>query len=166
MIDLGNFETCVCQSNGIPNKLCADHLSFEEKGKKVRITIRQGEEAKALVIDQCVCIDNNKKCDGMFLYRMGNKHWMILVELKGTHIVDAFEQLIFMRKHRTEYKEIESLFMKGQKGTPKHEAFIVSNMIITPVEKQKFEQKLGFRVKAVLHSEATRDVPDIRRFLS
>lgn len=165
MIDLGNFETCICQGNGIPNKLCDGQLSFEERGKKVKITLHQGEEAKALVIDQCVCVDNDKKCDGMFLYRRGNKHWMILVELKGTHIDDAFKQLVFMRKHRPEYKQIEFLFMAGQKGNLKHEAFVVSNFLITSIEKQKFEKRYNFRVKAVLHSEATRVVPDIRRFL-
>jgi hypothetical protein len=165
MIDLGEFETCVCTSRGIPNTLCDGNLSFEEKGKKVKITTRAGEEAKALAIDQCLCTDNETKCDGMFLYRRQNKHWMILIELKGREIDHAFEQLHYMRTNRPEYQQIETLFMTNQKGIPKHEAFVVSNYIVSGVDKQKLEERFGIRVKAILHSEATSPVPDVRRFL-
>jgi hypothetical protein len=165
MIDLGPFETCVCQSRAIPNTLCDSNLSFEEKGKKVKITTRPGEEAKALAIDQCVCTDNQLKCDGMFLYRRQNKHWMILAELKGSEIEHAFKQLHYMQNNRPEYKQIETLFMTGQVGQLKHEAFIVSNFKKTEVEKQKLENQYGMRVKAILHSEASSPVPDVRRYL-
>lgn len=165
MIDLGNLETCVCKSRGIPNNLCDSDLSFEEKGKKVKITTRAGEEAKALAIDQCVCNDKEKKCDGLFLFRRGNKHWMILIELKGTHVEDAFEQLLYMQTQRLEYKEIEALFMAGQNGRLHHEAFIVSNFKRNEVEKQRLENRYGIRVKAILHSEATSPVPDVRAYL-
>lgn len=165
MINIGSFETCVCQGRGIPNNLCDSNLSFEENGKKVKITLRPGEEAKALAVDQCLCTDNRQKCDGMFLYRRGNKHWMILVELKGTHMEDAFEQLAYMRNNRPEYKQIETWFMNGQHGNLKHEAFIVSNFKLTEVEKQKFERLHGIRVKTILYSEATSPIPDIRQYL-
>jgi hypothetical protein len=165
MIDLGAFETCVCLSRAIPNVLCDSNLSFEEKGKKVKITTRAGEVAKALAIDQCVCTDKQLKCDGMFLYRRQNKHWMILIELKGSEIEHAFEQLHYMRNNRPEYNQVETLFMAGQKGSIKHEAFVVSNYIATIVEKQKLEEQYGIRVKAILHSEASSPVPDVRRYL-
>jgi hypothetical protein len=165
MIDLGQFETCVCKSRGIPNNLCDGDLSFDEKGKKVKISTRTGEEAKALAIDQCVCNDANLKCDGLFLYRRQNKNWMILIELKGSEIEHAFKQLHYTRNNRPEYEQIETLFMAGQRGSLKHEAFVVSNFKKTEVEKQKLENKYGIRVKAILHSEACIPMLDVRRFL-
>ena len=165
MIQLGKFENCVCRNNGVPDKLCSGILSFEEKGKKVKLSIRPGEEAKALVIDQCVCTDTRMKCDGMFLYRRRNKHWMIMVELKGGDIEHAFEQLAFMKTQRAEYKEIEALFMQNQTGKPKHEAFIVSNHMVSLVKQQKLENRNRIRVKTILHSEATSPLPDIRVYL-
>ena len=165
MIDLGKYETCVCQRRAFPNNLCDSNLSFEEKGKKVKITLRTDEEAKALAIDQCVCTDNRMKCDGIFLFRKNNRHWIIEVELKGKDIEHAFEQLSYMQKCRPEYKEIEALFMNGQKGKLTHEAFIVSNYIPTKIEKVKLEDFYRIRVKALLHSEATTPVLDIRKYL-
>jgi Uma2 family endonuclease len=70
-----------------------------------------------------------------------------------------------MRTNRPEYQQIETLFMTNQKGIPKHEAFVVSNYIVSGVDKQKLEERFGIRVKAILHSEATSPVPDVRRFL-
>lgn len=165
MIDIAQFETCVCKARGVPDKLCGSKLSFEEKGKKVKITLRAGEDAKAIAIDQCVCKDNNLKSDGMFLYRRRNKHWIILVELKGSDIEHAFEQLCYMRRNRSEYTEIENLFMKGQTGSVQHEAFIVSNFKPTEVEKQKLEIRYQIRVKAILYSEPSSTIPDIRSYL-
>ena len=90
---------------------------------------------------------------------------MILVELKGSEVEHAFEQLVYMRKHRPEYKKIEKLFITGQNRNMSHEAFIVSNFKKTEVEKQKLENTYRIRVKAILHSEATIPVPDIRQYL-
>lgn len=165
MIDLKRFETCVCQERSVPDSLCDGDLSFEEKGKKVKLSLRENEEAKAVAIDQCVCIDNELKCDGLFLYRRRNKHWIIMVELKGSDIEHAFEQLAYMRNKRPEYKEIEKLFMNNENGEAQQEAFIVSNVMVSPVDKQKLEKSNGIRVKAILHSVATKPVPDIRQFL-
>lgn len=90
---------------------------------------------------------------------------MILIELKGTHVEDAFEQLLYMQTQRSEYKEIEALFMAGQNGRLHREAFIVSNFKRNEVEKQRLENRYGIRVKAILHSEATSPVPDVRAYL-
>ncbi len=165
MISIWKFETCVCRDRRIPDKLCEGNLSFEEKGKKVRLTLRANEEAKALVIDQCVCRDNNLKCDGIFLYRRKNKHWIIMVELKGRDIEHAFEQLAYMKNNRTEYQEIARLFMEGERGRAQQEAFIVSNFKISITEKQELENDHRIRVKTILHSAATTPIPDIRQYL-
>lgn len=165
MIDIGRFEPCVCKSNGIPDKMCSSDLAFEEKGKKVRLSLRAGEEAKAVVIDQCVCKDEDTKCDGLFIYRRTNKNWMLLVELKGIDFSRAFEQLAYTKNKRPAYKEIETLFMANQTGKVQHHAFIVSNAIISPAQKQKLENANGIRVKTILNSEATSPIPDLRKYL-
>lgn len=162
MINIGSYETCVCKRRSVPHSLCNGVLEFEEKGKKIKLVPRNGEEAKAVVIDGCVCNDNNKKCDGIFLLRSNNKNYMILVELKGKNIEHAFEQLAYVRKHRPEYTELKQLFMENQPGSLRHEAFIVSNFVLKKVEHQKLENTYNIRVKGILHSEATKPVPDIR----
>jgi hypothetical protein len=162
MIDLGRFDECVCRRRGVPNVLCEDDLTFEEKGIKVRISLQSGEEAKALVIDQCVCKDEGLKCDGMFLYRRKNRHWIILVELKGSNIEHAVKQLSYMKHNRPEYNEIEQLFVAGQKGALCHQAYIVSNSTLSPVQQQKLEDLYNIRIKKILHSEATTPIPDVR----
>lgn len=165
MIDLAHFEDCVCIANGRPHGLCQGKLSFEEKGRKVKLSIRTGEEAKAIVIDGCICTDNDSKCDGLFLFRQGNKNWMILVELKGTDLDRAFGQLAYTRNNRREYSRIRGLFMQNQTGRLYEVAFIVSNKIPDKNELQKLENAHGLRLKACLHSEATKPIPDIRENL-
>ena len=162
MIDLGRFEECVCRRKGVPNVLCEDNLILEEKGIKVRLSLRTGEEAKALVIDQCVCQDDDLKCDGMFLYRRKSRHWMIMVELKGSNIEHAFKQLAYMKHNRPEHNEIEQLFAAGQNGAMCHQAYIVSNCTLSTVQQQKLEHFYNIRIKKILHSEATKPIPDIR----
>jgi hypothetical protein len=90
---------------------------------------------------------------------------MIMVELKGGNLEHAFEQLAYMRNHRTEYNEIEQLFVAEQIGNIHHSAFIVSNFMISTVAQQKMEQENGIRVKKILHSEASKTIPDIRDLL-
>lgn len=162
MIDLGRFEDCVCRRRSIPNDLCDGNLSFREKGKKVKLSLRTGEVAKALAIDRCVCNDDHLKCDGIFLYRRNNRHWIIMIELKGSDIEHAFKQLAYMKHKRPEYQEIEDLFMAGQKGKLIHEAYIVSNFKLSLVTQQKLEKSYSIRIKKILHCEATTPVPDVR----
>jgi len=164
MINTGKFSACTCLNRGVPSKLCDGLLSFEEKGKKVKITTKAGEEAKALVVDGCISQDGNRRCDGIFLFRRNNRHWMILVELKGSHIDDAFTQLAYMQK-RMEYKELKDIFMEGERGKLHEIAFIVSNQMIPTAQKVKLEQQHGIRVKSILHSKATISPPDVRDYL-
>lgn len=164
MINIGCYETCVCNRRSIPHSLCNGVLEFEEKGKKVKLVPRNGEEAKAVVIDGCVCNDDNRKCDGIFLLRSNNKNYMILVELKGTNIEHAFGQLAYMRTNRPEYAELKQLFMANQPGSLRHEAFIVSNAVISSLMKKRFEITHSIKVKSIIVSEATKPVQDLRSY--
>lgn len=145
--------------------MCDSSEAFEEKGKKIKLVPRTGENVKALVIDQCICTDNKPKCDGLFVFRQSSRYWMILVELKGEDIEHAFSQLAYMRKERQEYKEIQQLLNLGNDRNIRHEAFIVSNFKMPSTAKQKLENTHSIRVKHILHSEATKPVPDIRNYI-
>lgn len=162
MINIGRYETCVCKRRSVPHSLCNGVLEFEEKGKKVKLVPRNGEEAKAVVIDGCVCNDSHLKCDGIFLLRSNNKNYMILVELKGKNIEHAFEQLAYVRNHRPEYTELKQLFMANQSGSLRHEAFIVSNAVISSSMKRRFEKTHNININSIIVSEATKPVEDIR----
>ncbi len=165
MIDLGSFETCVCQRAGHPSDSCADRLVLQEKGKKVTLRSRPGEAAKLLILDGCLLNDNLPKCDGIFFYEKGNRAYMILVELKGGDIEHAFEQIKYTREHRTEYTSLKNQFSQNRTGNIFESAFVISNHRIDRVTHQKLEKAHGLRVKAVLHSEATTPLQDLRTWL-
>jgi hypothetical protein len=165
MIKIGKYQTCVCRGRSNPDKLCDGVYTFEEKGKKVTLEPKAGEEALAVVIDGCVCADNDTKCDGMFLYRRSSKRWIILVELKGTDLEHAFEQLAYTKMHRPEYKEIHKLFSEENRHFLTEKSFIVSNRIIHKVEHKKLEIRHRIRVSHILHSAATTPVPNLRMYL-
>lgn len=165
MIDLGAFEICVCVRPGEPSDSCAERLVLQEKGKKVTIKPRQGESAKLLVLDGCVLKDNLPKCDGVFFYEKENRAFMILVELKGADIDHAFEQIKYTRQQRKEYADLKNQFSQNRSGNIIESAFVISNHRIDQVSIQKLEKAYGIRVKAVLHSEATTPMPDLRGWL-
>ncbi|PTN07258.1 hypothetical protein [Mangrovibacterium marinum] len=164
MIETGRFKPCECVRRHEPNKLCDGALTLQEKGKKVTLSLKQGEQGKALVIDGCICADKSKKCDGVFLYKRGPKKWIALVELKGSHLDDAFGQLDQMR-NRDEYNELIDLFRNGENYPIKRAFFVISNHIFSKPEIQKLENAFQFRLTKVLHSEATRRIPDLRDYL-
>jgi hypothetical protein len=163
MINLGKFETCVCKARGIPHRICYEALTFEENGKKVKLTPKQGEQAWAIVLDGCVCNDGNPRCDGLFLFRHRNRKVVILVELKGVLLEQAFKQLAFTRYERLEYREIKELF--AEKSQVSEMAFIISNYIPSKRELVRLENSNKIRVKQILHSEATKPIPELRRYL-
>ncbi len=166
MINVAPFEHCLCQKMGNTLDLCDAVLTFCEKGKKVKLEIRQNEEAKALVLDGCVFQDNELKCDGLFLFRSGNKKFAVLVELKGAHdIPHAFEQIAHVKRCRTEYREMVERFQSDGVGQLVEKAFIVSNGMLSKPERESLENQHGIRVREVLHCEATTPVPDLRQYL-
>ncbi|MEB2786978.1 hypothetical protein [Algoriphagus persicinus] len=165
MIDLGRFEACVCTRKGQPSDSCEGILVLQEKGKKVTLRPKQKEQAKLVVLDGCVFKDNLPKCDGIFFYKKGNRAHMILVELKGGDIDHAFEQVKYTREQRADYTSLRSQFSRNRTGSIIESAFVISNHRLDRVSHQKLEKAYGVRVKAVLHSEATTPIPDLRTWL-
>ena len=87
------------------------------------------------------------------------------MELKGSDVEHAFEQLAYMKNRRPEYKEIYELFQEGNNSQLTEAAFIVTNHLLSIPERQKLEISNGIRVKIILHSAATKPVPNVRDYL-
>jgi len=163
MIDTTPYQHCECMRMGNQFAVCKSELSLEEKGKKVTLTPRRGEEAKAIVLDGCVFTDNNIKCDALYLFNGNGKKVAALVELKGAgDIRHAFEQLAYTRKHRPEYQVLKSGLDKSAQGQILEKAFIVTNGMLPKPEREKLENAHGIRISAVLQSEASSKIPDLR----
>ncbi len=163
VIDTDPFVHCECQRIGNRFGICQSALSLEEQGKKVCLSPRQNEEAKAVVLDGCVFIDNNMKCDALFLFKRHNLKVVALVELKGAgDIPHAFSQLAYTQKHRAEYRQLVQQLKKDGPGQLKEKAFIVSNGVLSKPEKERLENEHGMRVSEVIYSEPGSKVPDLR----
>lgn len=166
MIDLDSYAKCACKRMGNTFPMCKTDLMLEEQGKKVTLTLRVHEEAKALVLDGCVFTDNDIRCDALYLYQGGGKKVMALVELKGANdIPRAFEQLAHTRKRRLEYADLKQRFDSARPGKLVEKAFVVSNGVLTKPEHEHLEKIHGIRVTAVLHSEPVKKIPDLREWL-
>ena len=87
------------------------------------------------------------------------------MELKGSGLEHAFEQLAFMKNHSPEYKEICQLFKEGNNYPLTKTAFIISNHTLSLPEHQKLEKTNGIRVKRILQSAANKPVPNLRDYL-
>lgn len=167
MIDVMPYDECVCRRMGNAHGLCEAELTFSEKGKKVRLSIRPSEEVKAVVLDDCVFRDNKLKCDGLFLYRSDTKKAALLVELKGAgDIPHAFAQLAYVRKSRPEYRDlVDKLRQTDGPGQVIEKAFIVSSGQLSRPRIETLENQYDIRISALLHSKAISSIPDLRDYL-
>lgn len=146
--------------------LCKTDLMLEEQGKKVNLTLRAHEDARALVLDGCVFTDNDTKCDALYMYQGSGKKVMALVELKGANdIPRAFEQLAYTRRNRPEYADLKQRFDSAAAGPLEEKAFVVSNGFLPKPTHERLEKTHGIRVRAILHSEPVKKVPDLREYL-
>ena len=163
MIDLGRFNTCVCQADNNPVPMCAGALVLRERGKSVKLLPKNGEEAIAVILDQCV-VKNTATCDGLFLLKTPHMKWMIPVELKGTHFYDAFQQLATTMHELPEFDEITNIFKADEQIKINIHAVVISNAILNTRDQRKLEQTHNIRVKKILHSTATKPIEDIRKY--
>ena len=166
MIDTTPYSHCECRRMGNTYPVCQSDLMLEEEGKKVRLTLRAGEEAKALVLDGCVFTDNDTKCDAMYLFKGNSRKVVTLVELKGvSDIAHAFTQLAYTRKHRPEDQRLKEALDYSGPGVAMERAFIVSNGMLSKPERERLENQCGIRVNEILYSEPSSKVPDLRDWL-
>ena len=64
--------------------------------------------ALPVALDGCVFTDNRKKCDGMFVLSRSDRTGLLLVEMKRSHLEDAYEQIAYVVNQRQEYTDIVS----------------------------------------------------------
>ena len=88
------------------------------------------------------------------------------VTLNGaSDIHRAFEQLSYTRWQRPEYADLKKRFNGASPGQLVETAFVVSNGMLSKPEMQRLEKTHRIRVRAVLHSEPVKKVPDLREYL-
>lgn len=165
MIDLSDKDCCVCKRYENTQDECIDQFTISEQGKSVRLLPKSSQErVMVIIIDKCLIIDNNTKCDALFLYQNDrNIKYSFLVELKGAgDIPKAFEQLSYTKNNREEYKNIIDN-LQIQKSNQKF--VIVSNGILPRIQIERLEDQYGIRVKKILHCEATTPIPDLKELL-
>jgi len=169
MIDLGNQKHCICKKHNNRQDECLNEYTIREKGKTVKLKVKNNDESCcAIVIDQCVIIDNNTKCDALFLFHSMTKKVSFLTELKGAgDIPKAFRQLSYTKNKRNEYSTIIDKFglVENSKISVNQKFIIVSNGILDKNEREKLENEYKIRVTAILHSEATTPIPNLRDYI-
>jgi len=165
MIDLGEWNDCICQRYDNTQEACVNEQTIREEGKAVKLVPKNGEQMMAIVLDGCVFTDNHTKCDALFLHKGRLKH-SFLVELKGAgDLPKAFEQLAYTRDHRPEYRTFINSFTDtdGQRVCEKF--VIVSNGQMGKVEQAQLERDHQIIIRQILHCEATTPVPDLRKLI-
>jgi len=166
LIHITTYQHCVCQRMAGKNpKLCEGAQTFSERGKKVKLTPHPGEQVCAIVLDGCVLQDNQPKCDGLFLLCSRGQAYAVLVELKGVDIAHAFAQLAYVRYQRQAYQNLRDQLAQQCTGRLIEQAFIISNTFCSLPVKEKLEEEHKIRVKAILHSEPTSKIPELRDYL-
>jgi hypothetical protein len=162
-----NLAPCICMANKSPCDLCCDRLCFLDEGIRVVFKPKRNEVAVAVALDGCVFRDNQKKCDGMFVLSRTGQIYVLLVELKGSHIDDAFEQIFYVAKHRQEYADVISglAHLVPSKRQIMEKSFIVSTGSMNRNDQQKLENTLGIRPKIITVEKPASAAPDLRQYL-
>lgn len=162
-----HLTLCICLENKSPCNLCCGDLCFLDAGIRVVLRPKKNEIAVAVALDGCVFKDNQKKCDGMFVLSRSDRIDILLVELKGSHLADAYEQIAYVLNHRKEYNDIIShLASLNTVNRPvRQSSVIVSTGWINPRDKQKLENAWGVRPAIITAKKPAGAAPDLRNTL-
>lgn len=160
------YHACTCQRMGNTHALCQGQLTLGEQGKRLHLSLKQGEQALAIVLDGCVMQDNLPKCDGLYLWKSHNRSVAVLVELKGAgEIAKAFAQLSYVWHQRAEYQALVAYWRSTSTLPVQQKAVIVSNGQLSKPALERFERQHNIRVSALLHCEHTTPIPELRPYL-
>lgn len=167
MIDLGINNHCICKKYKNTQTECVDEYTIMEQGKSVRLSSKNGnEKVCTIIIDQCLITGNQTKCDALFLFHSKSKKVSFLTELKGAgDIPKAFSQLSYTQKNRNEYKDTIKKFKELDSQSVIEKFIIVSNGFLDKTRQEELENEHKIRVTAILHSEATSPVPNLRDYI-
>jgi len=162
-----NLAQCICLANKRPCDLCCDDLCFIDEGIHVVFRPKKDEVAIAVALDGCVFTDNRKKCDGMFILSRSDRTGLLLVEMKGSHLKDAYEQIAYVINHRPEYTDVVSHLASLAPGKlrVRETSVIVSTGQINPRDRDKLEKAWGIRPAIFTVQKPARAAPDLRKLL-
>jgi len=156
-------QACVCKKYDSIAKECINELEIRDSGKSVKLSTKNNEKAIAVILDNCL-ITKGMRCDVLFLFN-GSKKTACLVELKGFgEIEKAFKQLAYTRK-RDEYIEVIKCFENLDNKKVFQKYFIITNGKLDNIEKEKLENHYKIRVSQILTNDATKPIPDLRKYI-
>jgi len=156
-------QACVCKKYDSIAKECINELEIRDSGKSVKLSTKNNEKAIAVILDNCL-ITKGMGCDVLFLFN-GSKKTACLVELKGFgEIEKAFKQLS-NTKQRDEYKSIIECFKNLDTKKVYQKYFIITNGKLDNIEKEKLENHYKIRVSQILTNDATKPIPDLRKYI-
>ena len=163
-----NIAHCICLDHDRPHRLCLGNHGFKEKRQQIKLSPQRGETVKAIVLDGCLLSDPAKKsCDGLFLFCKSNKTYILLIELKGTHIEDAFEQLACVKYEHQEYVDLCKHVRENIKGQIVEKCFVITSGTMEKTIKAKLEKDWRVKVAIITQQKTKRETatPDLRKYL-
>jgi hypothetical protein len=142
-------------------------LCFIDEGIHVVFRPKKDEVAIAVALDGCVFTDNRKKCDGMFVLSRSDRTGLLLVEMKGSHLEDAYEQIAYVVNHRQEYTDTVSHLasLVPAKVRVTETSVIVSTGKINQRDREKLEKVWGIRPTIITVQKPARAAPDLRKYI-
>lgn len=162
-----SMSRCICIGDQKPCSLCCGVLCLRDNKIQVCLKPKAGEYAESLALDGCLYSAKDKypRCDGLFVLSARGQAFVLLVELKGSHVEEAFEQLRYTKNDRHEYQAILTHLRQSISGTVaiRQLQFIVSNSIVDARTKQKLVKAYGIRPTICLHGKPTLPAPDLRQ---
>ena len=158
---------CICLANKVPCDLCCGDLCFLDAGIHVVFRPKKNEAAVAVALDGCVFTDSRKKCDGMFVLFRSHRIDVLLVELKGSHLEDAYEQIAYVVNHRQEYADVvaHQASLAPINRRVREGSVIVSSGKIDKRDRKKLEKAWGVRPEIITAQKPASAAPDLRKFL-
>jgi hypothetical protein len=138
-----------------------------DEGIHVVFRPKKNEAAVAVALDGCVFTDNRKKCDGMFVLFRSHQIDVLLVELKGSHLEDAYEQIAYVVNSRQEYADAVSHLASSApiNRRVRESSVIVSTRKIDKRDRKKLEKAWGVRPEIIAAQKPASAAPDLRKYL-
>ncbi len=105
--------------------------------------------------------------EGVAQFFVVPKTYILLIELKGTHVEDAFEQLASVKNEHQEYADLCRYIRENTEGQIIEKCFVIINGTMEKTVKVKLERSLRIKVGIITQQKTKRDAatPDLRKYL-
>jgi hypothetical protein len=103
----------------------------------------------------------------MFVLFRSHQIDVLLVELKGSHLEDAYEQIAYVVNHRQEYADFVShqASLAPSNRRVRESSVIVSTGKIDKRDREKLEKAWGVRPAIITAQKPASAAPDLRKLL-